>query len=118
MASTSFWGLITLLNTVAGVLVGPLIYTFYVTGYCMKGPEVVSSITCGIFSDGAVCGYLHTVVLPPLLLAVGGLHAVTSTVLVLKRTAYTRLTAALGYSYLAVVLVALTQLLLLLLLGD
>ncbi len=117
MAGTSFWGLITLLNTVAGVLVGPLIYTFYVTGYCMRSPEMVSSITCGIFSDGAVCGYLHTVLLPPLLLAVGGLHTVTSTVLVLKRAAYTRLTSALGYFYFTVVLIALTQLLILLLSG-
>ncbi len=104
--------ILVLVNTVTGVLVAPALYIAYMSGYCLRSPEIVGTITYGLLNDMSVCGYIHTVVSPILLLALVAAHGLSTAMTVFKKLETGRLGLVAGYAYLSFIVLVVTHMLL------
>ncbi|MET1101101.1 MAG: hypothetical protein ABWW69_01285 [Pyrodictiaceae archaeon] len=110
--------LLILTSSVTGVLLTPLAYLSFMSGFCIRSPELLSLITLGLLGSLDICSLLHVIVLPWLLTIIGGIHGVSTSIILLMRIRHQRAGVILGYLYLVFVLILLSQVILALILSS
>lgn len=62
----------------SGILLMPLAYLAGMSGFCMKNPDLVGTLTLGLLSDYGLCSYLHLDAIPLAITLIAVLHVVAT----------------------------------------
>lgn len=68
-----------LVNIVSGILLAPMAYLAFATGFCSIYPGLARILTLGVTGDPSICLAIHTGPAPMLVAIAAMIHVVTST---------------------------------------
>lgn len=67
-----------IVTAVSGILLLPVAYFIALSGFCMRDPNIIGTITFGLVSGYGLCTYLHLDVGPLLAVGIALIHIVAS----------------------------------------